>query len=142
MLFGGYTADGYSNEVFLIDLVSNLWAKPVVTGKLPPGMDGFSMNLVHRNVWVYGGYENTGPSAALYVLDMGSMHWSQATFTGLVPNPRSGHSAVLHGDNLIVVGGCDYRTNTCFDQTMLLDVTMLAWTVLPNPEPSWMTARA
>jgi hypothetical protein len=33
VLFGGYIGDGYSNDVYIADLVNERWGKPVVSGQ-------------------------------------------------------------------------------------------------------------
>lgn len=35
VIFGGYTVEGYSNEVYIINLVTHRWEKPMINGKPP-----------------------------------------------------------------------------------------------------------
>lgn len=46
VLFGGYIGDGYSNEVYLLDLVTEKWSKPVINGYPPLPRESFGMTYV------------------------------------------------------------------------------------------------
>jgi Kelch motif len=59
IVFGGYTViffnflinifiqnDGYSNDVYFIDINNERFEKPILSGNLPSGRESFSMNIV------------------------------------------------------------------------------------------------
>lgn len=84
MFFGGYTVrkkyifnihcllflkkdNGYSNDVFLLDLVNLKWVKPLINGEAPRARENFSMNLVCDSyIWIFGGYCNGGETNDLW----------------------------------------------------------------------------
>ena len=49
LIFGGFTENGYSNEVFLIDPVEERWEKPFISGQAPIARESFSMNRVNHS---------------------------------------------------------------------------------------------
>ena len=55
VLFGGYIViinknlfqgDGYTNDIYYLDLVNERWGKPVINGRLPQPRESFGMLFV------------------------------------------------------------------------------------------------
>lgn len=46
IIFGGFTENGYSNDVYILDPVEEKWQKPYVSGQAPVPRESFSMTRV------------------------------------------------------------------------------------------------
>jgi len=46
IIFGGFTENGYANDVYIIDPVEELWGKPFISGTAPVARESFSMTRV------------------------------------------------------------------------------------------------
>ncbi len=70
--------NGYSNEIYFLDLVYMRWAKPIIDGTAPLPRESFSMNLVRDDIiWVFGGYSMGGVKGDLFELNLNKMRWSE-----------------------------------------------------------------
>ena len=88
VLFGGYIGDGYSNEVYIADLINERWGKPIISGKPPLPRESFGMVYHLGNVWVIGGYATGVLLNDLNILQIDQLKWEQASTFGTIPDPR------------------------------------------------------
>ena len=69
------------------------------------------------------------------------MFWVHPETMGSKPPAMQGHGAVKHGVNLYLAGGCDYRAETCYNDTYLLNTETLFWTKVDIPDDKVFAAR-
>ncbi|KAL4499312.1 hypothetical protein ABPG72_006898 [Tetrahymena utriculariae] len=132
VFFGGFTVQGYSNDVYFLDLVNLRWVKPLINGESPRPRENFSMNLIRDSyVWIFGGYCLGGETNDLWQLDVENMRWTKISESfGTKPIERQGHQMVLHGKLLYTLGGCNYKEQRCFNDVYQLNIDDLTWTKL------------
>ncbi|EGR32384.1 kelch motif family protein, putative [Ichthyophthirius multifiliis] len=135
VIFGGYTQQGYSNEVFFLDLVNLRWEKPFINGELPRPRENFSMNLIRDSyIWIFGGYSIGGENNDIWQLDVENMKWRIISQSfGTKPIERQGHQTVLHGKYIYIIGGCNYKQEKCFNEVYQLNIEDITWTNLEFP---------
>mgnify|MGYP001191598770 CR=1 FL=1 len=119
-VFGGDTAQGLLNQVFVYDPFKNDWTvvptKPAndqVDAELPPPMQEHACSVYKNLMCVFGGKdENDIYSNDLWILNMKTLEWWK--FPNLqgkdqyMPSARSGHSlTLLPKENLLLVMGGD-----------------------------------
>lgn len=128
VVVGGYTDDGYENDVWVYDYAANTWAKQTPSGDPPSAREYHSVTILNRQAFVYGGFHEGGVSSTLYSLDLDSMRWRQPFTDGKRPEGREGHSAVRQGTYLHIFSGCDYSFKDCYEDFYTLDLTTMWWT--------------
>lgn len=129
MLGGGGDTHVY-NDVYVLDVESMKWSRPVCHGQVPFSRWGHtSLMLTERHCLIYGGHDGQVMMNDVHVLDTHTWHWYQpqhlAPLTpGLAPSPRAGHTATLvqigTSRKVFVFGGGD--GNKIFNDSYLLDV--------------------
>lgn len=87
LVFGGFVGDKYSNEIYILDIVNEKWLKPVVSGEIPIGRDGFSMISHHGVAYIFGGYATGVVLNDMYTINE-DLTWEKKEPAGKVPSPR------------------------------------------------------
>jgi hypothetical protein len=58
----------------------------------------------------------------MWVYDLAQSTWNELQQTGAnVPAPRQGHTGRTFGERIIYTGGCDYVSDTCYDEEWMFD---------------------
>lgn len=107
-IFGGDTAQGLINEVFMYDPTVNDWTVVETTGSKPPAIQEHAAVVYKDLMCVTGGKdEQDSYSNDVYFLNLKSFKWFKLPFfKNGVPQGRSGHSLTLLSNNsLLVMGG-------------------------------------
>ncbi|HXX92530.1 MAG TPA: kelch repeat-containing protein [Planctomycetota bacterium] len=136
--FGGLTATGVTNELWMLDLsgVTPAWSQPTTSGTAPLARMAHSaiLDIPNHRMLVFGGTDGTvggyfGDVHQL-VLSASPPAWSVPTIAGLnVPSPRAGNSAIydaLYQRMILFDGNDDVGP---FDEVWSLD--------LSGGTPSW-----
>lgn len=114
VLFGGKNDEDQNlNELWRLDLASNLWLQIKVEGETPPASEDHSAiyDPIGHRMLLYGGED--GPTTnKLWSLDLKSHRWRNLT-DSTAPK-REDHTAVFdsRGKRMIVFGGRDEDKNT------------------------------
>jgi hypothetical protein len=136
VVVGGYTDDGYENDVWIYHYASNVWSKETTSGDPPTARESHTLTILNRQAFVLGGFHEGGVSSQLYSLDLENMRWRQPFTDGRGPDGREGQSAVRQGTYLHVFGGCDFAFKTCYADFYTLDLTTMWWTKVDTDSPS------
>ncbi|CAM9498715.1 unnamed protein product, partial [Phaeothamnion confervicola] len=118
----------YLNDVWVLDLESNVWHSVLCRGEPPEPRYGHACQLVGSRMFVLGG---KGPKGKLYrdvyILDMaGGWTWVLVSATSVGPSPRLGSASVLVGRKIVIHGGWDGHGNCCAD-LWVFDTDSFAW---------------
>ncbi|KAK3088282.1 hypothetical protein FSP39_017081 [Pinctada imbricata] len=140
-VIGGANPSGAFCDTFVLDLATMMW--DIVD------FPGFRARYEHTafcpksqpdKIYVFGGADTTGNMNDIQVLDTNSNSWSSPTITGSPPSPRTFHGCAVVGDKFIVYSGGNSGPDPVGDrQVHCLDITTLAWSILPikgdSPKP-------
>jgi hypothetical protein len=129
-IVGGYSSQGYLNDVWVYSTVSNKWNKFQTSGDAPTARELHSFTIQGKVGMLFGGFHAGGVSSELYVLDIEMMNWFKAKDDGYLPEGREGHVSLVSGDFLFVQGGCNFAHQTCFDDFFVLDLVSFWWVKL------------
>lgn len=133
VLFGGSTrAAEFKDDLFLYEVASKQWFKPVIKGKVPPARSGHSAVYYKNKLYVFGGQSVTvNPSTGqptfsffndvwVLTLKLGELRWFcfslktkpspssflyDRAFPVISPPLTSSHTASLLGSIMYVFGG-------------------------------------
>ena len=127
VLFGGGTADGPVNELYVLDVsdATNLvWSKPETHGTPPSPRAGHSAcQFVDNQLLVFGGGYLNKVFNDLHVFNFDTMVWSRPADTGTVPTPRAGHTANVIQSKIYVFAGGD--SEHVYNDLHILDTAFL-----------------
>ena len=132
VVFGGYTDKGYSNDIFMINLVEERFETPLAVGKPPSPRESFSMVIINNRIFIFGGFQEGGVLNDLYTIDLMIWTWTPVRTQGPTPPPRQGMGFSRVGKKIYFVGGCDFRKQICYTDTFILDTETLWWTQIEN----------
>lgn len=106
-VFGGEDAGRKAlGDVSVLDLSTQVWSQPQVSGKGPSPRSASAMAVYQdRYLLVFGGGSVATCFSDLFVLDTQAMAWSQPLQQGAKVSPRAGHTGVVIGDIWYIVGG-------------------------------------
>ena len=116
-LYGGLTAKGTSDELFVFDTKTLRWDPLMYSGHGPSARYNHSA-VVHPwspnggKILVLGGRTGGGsspPSSTVHCFDVASGHWSEVHTSGRSPEGRFGMVAWTYCKNLVLYGGCNTR---------------------------------
>jgi hypothetical protein len=103
VIFGGERANGeLSNDVYILDVASRNWVRPVTSGTVPPPIQGHTATLISgsRLVVIGGQLGGMSSSSSVYCLELESGVWSTPVAKGL---SFMGHTATLIGSEIWVI---------------------------------------
>eukprot|EP00475_Leptophrys_vorax_P027820 TRINITY_DN3974_c0_g1_i2.p1 TRINITY_DN3974_c0_g1~~TRINITY_DN3974_c0_g1_i2.p1 ORF type:complete len:590 (-),score=125.46 TRINITY_DN3974_c0_g1_i2:188-1957(-) len=107
-VFGGGTASGPSNELFILNVESLVWSRAHFSGTPPRPRISHSAELILKNqLLIFGGGTVTRVFDDLHVLDVTQGCWSRPRDSGIVPVPRAGHAFNAVGSKIYVFGGAN-----------------------------------
>ncbi|MCI4384162.1 hypothetical protein PGIGA_G00035570 [Pangasianodon gigas] len=102
-----------SDEIWLYDLESGVWARMVMGGELPPLLSQTCGSLLSGILYVFGGRDSDDYTNQMYCVDLqdGKYTWRKlSTCVGTPPSPRDRHSCWVYKDRLIYFGGYGWKT--------------------------------
>jgi N-acetylneuraminic acid mutarotase len=132
VIFGGYTEQGYTNDVFVINLLEDRFENPLTTGAPPSPRESFSTVFANDKMYIFGGFQEGSVLNDIYTLDINSWTWKKLITKGPIPPPRQGFGSTRVGKKIFVSGGCDFNQQKCFTDTFYLDLDSLWWTKIEN----------
>jgi hypothetical protein len=150
IIFGGYTANGYVNDLHICDTVNQLWISPYISGTPPSAREGMSMTYISNQnaVYLFGGAGQSGALNDLWILDLTTLSWTnQPTYGTNIPPAREGHIAIQDNTSIIIAMGCDFGSSTCYSDTYYLSISTSMWstmaaTATASLEPVYQSAYA
>ncbi|KRW98198.1 hypothetical protein PPERSA_03400 [Pseudocohnilembus persalinus] len=144
IIFGGHYYAGkqkgyiYLNDTYVLDVNSNRWHKPKISGTPPASRYGHSAILAGSRIIIFGGKGEKGKIFRdLHALDPVTMTWYQGPEGSGSPSQRFGHSAnLIGGTKMLIFGG--WNSREYFNDLYLLDLEVMAWTQPQStgPEPT------
>ena len=132
IIFGGYTPEGYTNDILMINILEEKYEKPITTGKRPSSRENFGMVFINNKVFIYGGFQEGGSLNDLYFLDTLTWTWEVLSPQGPLPSLEQGSAVLRVGHKIYVVGGCDFRQKKCTQDTFYFDTDTQWWTKIEN----------
>ncbi|MES1922466.1 hypothetical protein MHBO_003984, partial [Bonamia ostreae] len=134
VVFGGGVADGYSNDIFVLNLETATWTKPKIIGTAPcPRAGHTAMPILNRTAMlVFGGGFSQKVYGDLHLFDIEMGKWTRPSDAGYLPQARAGHSCVTMSNIAYFFGGADGDSHV-FNDVYSLDTAFL---LLKNLAPS------
>lgn len=129
-IVGGYSSQGYLNDVWVYSKTSNKWTKFQTSGDAPTPRELHSFVIQGKIGYLYGGFHAGGVSSELYILDIELMTWFKARDDGFLPEAREGHISLVSSDFLFIQGGCNFAHSGCYDDLYVLDLITMWWVKL------------
>jgi len=126
-VFGGFTEEGYSNDLYVLNVALMAWEKPPVAGTAPSGREGHAATLFKDRIIVFGGFMDGGCLNDVAVLDTGTQTWVRPEVSGAPPRPRQDMSAVRRGHTILYTGGCNFARQECYADSFVLDLRERQW---------------
>lgn len=126
-VFGGFTEEGYSNELYVLNVELMAWEKPPVAGTAPSGREGHAATLFKDRIIVFGGFMDGGCLNDVAVLDTRTQTWVRPEVSGAPPRPRQDMSAVRRGHTILYTGGCNFARQECYADSFVLDLRARQW---------------
>lgn len=114
VVFGGEDCRGrLLDDVSVIDLVTQTWVTPTISGMVPTARTGHvaacfgggAQKGAAADVYVFGGVSNGEVSGELFALDTKAMTWRELSPSGVAPVPRAGAAGAVIGDTWFVCAG-------------------------------------
>lgn len=131
-IYGGYTSEGLSSEIIILDTINKHWGYPAVVGLKPESRKLHTLSRISSKVWMFGGETTSSATNEMWYFDLTKKHWYQ--FTGTVPKSRHGHTAKTHGSKIYLFGGCNSSIRKCYSDTHVFDTEKELWTQLDDSE--------
>ncbi|XP_042334721.1 rab9 effector protein with kelch motifs [Sceloporus undulatus] len=132
-VYGGASETGNRNCVQVLNLQSETWEKPEVTGTPPsPRTYHTSTAAIGDRLYVFGGGDkgvDPVQDQQLHIFDSATLTWLQPEVRGQPPSPRHGHAVVAVENRLFIHGGL--AGDTFYNDLFSIDITDLKWETLP-----------
>ena len=104
-IFGGKSASGCFNDLYVFDTKTNKWSNPSLGGIVPAGRWGHSAVANGSKMVVFGGWNGTWCFNDSHVLDCEKLSWGRLNIGGAVPQARAYHSMVFVSGNFVLYAG-------------------------------------
>lgn len=126
-VFGGFTEQGYSSDLFVLNTDDMAWERPPVAGVPPSGREGHTATLFRDRLIIFGGFTDGGCLNDVAVLDTSTRTWVRPKVFGSPPLPRQDASAVRRGHTILYTGGCNFARQQCYRDSFVLDLRKRQW---------------
>jgi acyl-CoA-binding protein/N-acetylneuraminic acid mutarotase len=141
-MFGGENPNRKpSNELWVLDLQTNEWSQPDVSGEAPSARSSHSaVTYLERYIVIFGGGSVANCFNDVVILDTQTMSWVRPAVTGAIPPIRAGHAAAILGSLMFMIGGGN-NSKGCADMYSLdlknvgRDQGSLEWVLIGNTPP-------
>ncbi|OMJ78639.1 hypothetical protein SteCoe_21516 [Stentor coeruleus] len=128
-IYGGYSMEGLSNDLYLMDLSTLIWTKMPQRGDIPPLMKGIGMVFYHQSLYIWGLPESDLESndTVLYLYNLTSLSWHYISTTGDFPEKRSSHGVALIDNYYYIFFGINYHANIDVSSTYRVNLDTGVW---------------
>lgn len=142
-MFGGENPNRKPcNELWVLDLKTNEWSKPEVSGEAPLARSSHTaVTYLERYIVIFGGGSVSSCYNDVVVLDTQALSWIRPEVSGPVPPIRAGHASALLGTLMYMIGGGN-NTKGCSDMYSLdlkdlgRERGSLEWVLIGNTPPT------
>ncbi|XP_036428871.1 kelch domain-containing protein 1-like isoform X1 [Colossoma macropomum] len=122
-----------SDEIWLYDMESGLWARRGMGGEVPPLLSQTCGSFLQGVLYVFGGCDSNGHTNQMYCVDLqdGKYTWKKVTgYVGTPPSPRDRHSCWVYKDRLIYFGGYGCKKDRQVSNFKSFTVDETSWAVI------------
>lgn len=130
--------DGFFNDVWSFDLLTDSWAPVAVQGGPPPARYGSAGGIATNGAAFYlsHGFTDQGRFDDTWGLDLATDTWHNVTPADGRPLRRCLHAATLASpSSLILFGGCASGFGPCpLGDTWQFDTVAGSWATIPTPD--------
>ncbi|XP_062382629.1 kelch domain-containing protein 1-like [Sardina pilchardus] len=135
---GCQTVDGEevtlpSDEMWVYDTESGLWALREMKGDIPPLLSQTCSSHLQDCLYVFGGFDGNGHTNQMYCvnLDDGEFVWKRMTDPeGTPPSPRDKHSCWVYRERIIYFGGYGCKTVREINNVKNFTVDHTSWATI------------
>ena len=137
-IFGGYEElwERFSNEVFVLDLITFVWKNQSVMGTPPSWRDFHSAVAFDQKMYVFGGRsDRSGPnhsdrevySNTIMYFDSKTNTWVTPEIRGTLPLGRRSHSSFVYNNEIYIFGGYNGKSRTHFNDLYKFNPKTMVW---------------
>ncbi|XP_026887727.2 kelch domain-containing protein 1-like isoform X1 [Electrophorus electricus] len=119
-----------SDEIWLYDMESGLWAHRGMGGEVPPHLSQTCGSFLQGMLYVFGGCDGRGPTNQMYCVDLQDEKYTwrkMGARAGAPPSPRDRHSCWAYTDRLIYFGGYGCKTASEVNDFKSFTVDEASW---------------
>ncbi|XP_076856282.1 kelch domain-containing protein 1-like isoform X3 [Brachyhypopomus gauderio] len=120
-----------SDEIWIYDMDSGLWAHRGMGGEVPPRLSRTCGSFLQGVLYIFGGCDGGGQvSNQMYRVDLqdGKFTWRQMRArVGNLPSPRDRHSCWVYKERLIYFGGYGCKTVSEVNNVKSFTVNETSW---------------
>ncbi|KAG5263000.1 hypothetical protein AALO_G00281340 [Alosa alosa] len=122
-----------SDEMWVYDMESGLWALREMKGDVPPLLSQTCSSHLQGCLYVFGGFDGSGHTNQMYCvnLDDGEFVWKRMTDAeGTPPSPRDKHSCWVYQERIIYFGGYGCKTVREINNVKNFTVDHTSWATI------------
>lgn len=138
IVFGGFIPiEGYTNELWSLDLVEHKWIQITATatsGAMPIGRLGHSFNIHKNFCYLIGGVNSEVVLDDLWRLEIDVWVWERISIFEKIPGPIYGHSGTLIENHIFMYTADSTNSN---GEIMKVPSVGILWSLDLNGEPEW-----
>eukprot|EP00698_Gefionella_okellyi_P025313 TRINITY_DN9234_c0_g1_i1.p1 TRINITY_DN9234_c0_g1~~TRINITY_DN9234_c0_g1_i1.p1 ORF type:complete len:1132 (-),score=272.22 TRINITY_DN9234_c0_g1_i1:130-3525(-) len=125
LVFGGSNDVEVCNDMYVLDVETNVWTTPTQTGHLPPPVRGHTLVLHEhtQTAYLFGG-RGVDFNTDVFALHLPTLRWSFVPARS-APSSREHHTAVVWEDQMIVFGGAN--AEGALNDTCVFDLLRRVW---------------
>lgn len=127
-IFGGWNGFSAFNDVYSLDLETDIWSEIVTKGIQPIARNNHRTSTYMNKIYVHGGHDGERWLEDLFILDTSKVMWARVNIFGYQPSARACHSLNRIGKKLYMFGGYDGVRS--FNDIEVFDIEIATWTQL------------
>ena len=120
-IFGGYTLKGYSNDLFIINLINEEFENINIRGNIPNSRSNFIFEYINNYIYLFGGFHEGGSLNDLYKFNTETFLWESIQNSNF-PKSKEGFSSISIENEIYIFGGCDYKSQSCSGETFVFNI--------------------